>query len=47
MNIIFLLTTSKSIHWDLLGQWDIFILLFQTFIKYKEKQKNVKKKYAK
>ena len=30
-----------------MGQWDIFILLFQTFIKYKEKQKNEKKNIQK
>ena len=32
-----------SIHCDFLGQWDIFILLFQTFIKIKSKKKSRRK----
>ena len=36
---------QKSIHCDFLGQWDIFILLFQTFIKIKRKKNRKQKIY--
>jgi hypothetical protein len=38
---------KKSIHRDFLGQWAKIILLFQTFIKIKGKNKNWRKKYIK